>query len=157
MYPGRGELCLRPQIPIQHSIVDRLVQVMRLHAVGVVQVGDRPGHTEDLVVCPCGEPHLGHGPLQEIAAFVVQDAELAGLPMRHIGVVARRRFAEPRGLPLPRRGHHGPHLAARRAGRSATRKFAEGHRRDFNVNVDAIKQRPAFVLPIMIGCERVSG
>jgi hypothetical protein len=72
-----------------------------LYPVAVVQVGDGAGNAKDLVVGSGGEAHPGHGPLEQIAALAVQDAEPAGPPVRHVGVVARGRALEPLGLPLP--------------------------------------------------------
>ena len=78
-------------------------------------------------------------PFEQIAALAVQDAELAGLPVRHVGVVARRRTVEPRGLTLPGSGHHGPHLGVDVPGVAAG-QLAKRHGGDFDVNVDAVQE-----------------
>ena len=51
---------LRPQMPVEHSIVDRLVQMHRADGVAAVEVGDGAGDAEDLVVGSGGKAHLRH-------------------------------------------------------------------------------------------------
>jgi hypothetical protein len=45
---------LRPQLPIQHTIIDRLVQMHGFDVFALVQIGDGAGDAEDFVVGPGG-------------------------------------------------------------------------------------------------------
>lgn len=49
---GPVESFLCPQLPIQHPVINRLTQMLRLDRLAIVQVGNRPGHAQDLVVRP---------------------------------------------------------------------------------------------------------
>ena len=49
-----------PHLPIQHPIVDRLVQMIRTDFFGVFEVGDGAGDSEDFVVGSGGEAHFVH-------------------------------------------------------------------------------------------------
>ena len=144
---------LRPKLPIQHPIVNRLAEMLRRNRLAPVEIGDRPGNAENLVVCPGGKAQLGHRGLEQIVAFAGESTELAGLAVGHVGVVTGRRLDEAGRLPLPGGDHLLPHLVARRARRAAG-KLAKRDRRDLDMNVDPVQQRAAYLAHVTFNLRR---
>jgi hypothetical protein len=144
---------LRPQLPIQHPIVDRLVQVRRLDRLAAGKVGYGPRGPQDFVVRSGGQSQLGHRRPKHVSPLVVQSAKLASLAMRHVGVVAGVSALKPGGLHGSGGDHQLANLRAGRARRSAG-KLLKRHRRHFNVDVDAVHKRPADLAHVSLDLRR---
>src|SRR5436853_7233721 len=89
---------LRPHLPIEHPIIDRLIQMRRLNVLTVVEVGDGAADAEDFVVGAGGEAEVVDAVANQLLAFVGELAELANLPTGHLAVVARAAVRETLGL-----------------------------------------------------------
>jgi hypothetical protein len=95
------------------------------------------------------EAHFGHRRAEHAHSLLVQLAKLPDLAVAHVGVVADGRAAEPIRLASPGGHHLGAHLGAGGA-RRATGKLAEGDGGDFDVDVDAVHQRPADLRHVLL-------
>ena len=128
----------RPERPVEGSVVDRFAQVVALDLFAVVEVGDCPADSENLVVGAGGEAGFLHRRFQEGFRFGLQLAVLADLPGGHVSVERCRFSGEPLSLDGAGPDDLLPHAAAVGAG-LIVREFPERNRRDFDVDVDPVE------------------
>ena len=60
----------------------------RPNRLAALEIGDRPGHTQDAVVRTRRQAEFVHRGFQQVAALVIERAELAKLPAAHSAVEA---------------------------------------------------------------------
>lgn len=113
-----------------------------------LEIGDRPGHFQDPRPGPGAEAELFHGHFQEPVRLGIQGTELADLPGRHPAVAENAEALEPLLLDLP--GGVDAALDLRRGfAAGAGRQLPVFHRGDFDVNVDAVQERPGNLRPVL--------
>ena len=145
-------LSARLLLTIKQPILNRLRQMRRLNTLDAVEVGDRPCHLQDPAEGPRAHPQRVHHPLHELVPRLIDPTEQLQLPGAHLGVAVDVEPLEALLLNLPRDLHP---LSDRRAGLAALDRLevAVADRRDLDVKVDAVEQRPrqpclvAFDLP----------
>lgn len=96
-----------------------------------------------------GEAQLRDRRAEQVAALSAEPAELAGLAVGHVGVVAGAAAVVAVGLPAAGRGDLLADLRARRAGRLAL-QFPVGDGRDLDVDVDPVQERPAHLAHVFL-------
>jgi hypothetical protein len=59
-------------VPVEHPVVDGLVEMMRPDVLAAVEVGDGVGNAEHFVVGTSGEAQLGHRAFQLVLTLLIQ-------------------------------------------------------------------------------------
>ena len=130
------------QVPIQAAVLDGLEEVGRFDAIGSRKVGDGAGDFENAVVGTGGERELLHRLLEEVAEGRVDHAGGADLRVSHAGVGRGARAGEASELAFARGLHAGADDLGGFGGLLGA-KFVDGKRGSFDVEIDAVKERPA--------------
>ena len=140
----------RPALAVERAVLNSLGQMLNLNFVGARQVGDGAGHFQDAVVGAGAEAEALHGGFEQLAAG---RAYLANV-FHHL------------------RGHHGVGVHLGLLGKALTLNFAgslhalldvgagfglarfrhlvEGHGRDLHVQVNAVEQRPTYLIEVFL-------
>ena len=147
IYIVRLHLSLRPVASIKVAIPDGLGDVHGLDLFAAGEVGDGAGYFEDAAVGTGGELQAFHGHAEHVETGGVGLGELVEHALGHHGVAVDaapppalpcREGAEALGLDVAglddTLANYGTRLARLHYG-----ELAEGHRRDFDMDVDAVE------------------
>ena len=126
---------------VENPVVNRLTDVGTADPLGRVEIGDRAGHPQHLVVSPRREPQIGHCYPKQFRTGLVKLTEFAHMATIHTRVRPGRQPDKTVGLPLAGRQHLLAQLTAGGACAGGG-EFAEGHGGHFEVDVDAIEEGP---------------
>ena len=128
-------------ISVHRPVLDRLGQMRRGNLLFSGQIRDRPGDFERPVVRSRAEAEFSHRRFQKLLTVRPDPAEFPDLPRPHLDVGENRRPGKPSPLPVP--GGHHPGFYGRRGFRLGLRlEIGEFQSRDFDLDVDPVKQRP---------------
>src|SRR5579871_6371194 len=156
----------RPITPIQGPILNRLSNMRYRDHRFPTQIGNRPRDLQYPVMRPRAQPLLLHRPLQQPLRIRRQLAISPYLLRAHLRVrkhPPRSRLrrtlrpvaslAEPLMLPFPCSQYPGPYLF-RALGRHPTPQFLVLHRRNLNMDINPVQQRPAHLRNISLNHRR---
>src|SRR5208282_2134790 len=140
---SRPGLSLSPIRAVQTTVLNRLRDVLRLKIGRAFQIRDGAGYLQDTVVGAGAQALLGHGAFKQALTVGRKFAVGANVAGVHLGVAVEffPRRGEALGLLLAGAQHAGPDRGRvfRHGGRS---HLFVVHRRDVDVDVDAVHERP---------------
>ena len=124
------------------AILQRLGDMRDLNVVGAVKVGDGAAQLEHAVIAARAQLQPAYGERQNLPRLVAQNAEIVDLADRHVAVGEETGvLLEALHLTVPRR-LDAPADIQRAFRALIAQEFVEIHARDFDVNVDAVENRP---------------
>jgi hypothetical protein len=86
-----GRSC--PQSAVKNAIIDGLADVTALDRVISIEVSDRPGHPQHLVMGTCRQAKVGDRGPEEFGGCRLERAVFPDQPTAHSGIAARERTA----------------------------------------------------------------
>ena len=131
----------RPDVAVEHSVVDGFVQVRLADSVGGFEVGDGACDAEDFVVGARGKAQFIDRVAQEVPFGRIQRTVLAQLAAVHLRVGSCGRTIKAFRLDRSRFDHLLAHLAAAEPWRPFG-EFFKGDRRHFDLNIDSVEKWP---------------